>query len=228
MHSAKVYIYGAVQKPGLYHRSSQNNDRNIPLTLADIIAESGGIKYDADTENIRVINTRTGKTKSCNLLQMIKKGDASRDIYLTSEEKIYVPSKNADIQLSDEEFLLIAGSSIAPLDFPVRVNGAVRTPGIHRLNTESPRLHSAIAVAGGYTFGANTKAARIKRITPKGNISTIIVNPDKNDPVLRPDDIVFVSIGKSTVAGKHFGALSGIAGIIYRFFGAYNECNEIF
>lgn len=231
---AKVYIYGAVQKPGLYQKTlptDQANrilDRNTPLSLANVVANAGGIRYDADIQNVQVINIRTGQSKNYNLLDLIKNGDASQDIYLNSEDKVYVPTRDSDAQLSDEDFLLISSSSIAPADFPVRVVGAVTRPGIQLLTSKSPRINSAIAASQGYTLDANMSALQVKRITPKGNVSTIIVNPGKNDIVLRPDDLVQVIDKRATITGRSFGLLAIIFDSVGRFGSAFNEWADMF
>lgn len=226
MRLAKVYIYGAVQRPGLYQKNL--NEKNTPLTLASLITNAGGIKHDADIQNIQVININTGSTKSFNLLQMIKEGDTSQDVYLNSEDKVYVPTRDSEAQLSDEDFLLISSSSIAPQEFPVRVMGAVGKPGLHYLSAASPTIQSAVAACEGYAFTANTKVVQVKRITPKGNISTITVNPDKNDMVLRPNDIVQVTENKSSALSKNFGVLGLIFGSAGKFGGAYNQWADMF
>jgi len=235
LHLAKVYIYGAVQKPGLYQKTlattataGMNLDRNMPMTLANVIANAGGIRYDADIENVQVINIQTGKTKSYNMLELIKNGDASQDIYLNSEDKVYVPVRNSDAQLSDEDFLLISSSSIAPADFPVRVIGAVTRPGIQSLTSRSPRINSAIAASQGYTLDANMKALQVKRITPKGNISTIMVDPNKNDIVLRPDDLIQVTDKRTTLTGRGFTFAGAIFDSVGKFGSAYNSWADMF
>jgi protein involved in polysaccharide export with SLBB domain len=234
LHQAQIYIYGAVQKPGLYQKTpiaAQNPmvlDRNMPLTLANVIASAGGIKYDADIENVQVINTRTGEAKKYNLLSLIKHGDASQDVYLNSEDKVYVPVRNSDAQIADADFLLISSSSIAPADFPVRVIGAVTKPGIQSLTSRSPRINSAIAASEGYTIDANTKALQVRRLTPRGNISTIIVDPNKNDIVLRPDDLIQVTDKRTTVAGRSVGFFGAIFDSVGRFGSAYNEWADMF
>lgn len=231
---AKVYIYGAVQKPGLYQNTpnvtvnSRIYDKNTPVTLANVISNAGGIRYDADIENIQVTNQQTGRTKTYNMLELIKNGDASQDIYLNSDDKVYVPVRNSDAQLSDEDFLLISSSSIAPADFPVRVIGAVAKPGILTLNSKSPRINSAIAASEGYTLDANMKAIQVKRITPKGNISTIIVDPNKNDIVLRPDDLVQVIDKRTALTSRGFGFMGSIFESVGKFGVAFNAWADMF
>lgn len=205
-HVPKIYIYGAIQKPGLYQHYKEGNIakalNSMPLTLASVIAEAGGIKYNADIENIQVINDKTGTKRTYNLLNLIKNGDAAQDIYLSSGDRVFVPFSKTNAMLSDEDFLLVSGSSIAPEEFPVRVKGAVKSPGVHFLTSRSPGVNTAIAASEGFTFNAKKDAVKIHRVTPAGNISTLIVDPAKNDVVLRPNDTIDVYDKRTSVLGK--------------------------
>lgn len=224
-HIPKIYIYGAIQKPGLYQHQ---DNRFVPATLTNVISNAGGIKYNADLENIQVTNSKTGKKNTYNLLKMIRNGDSSQDVYLNSEDKIFIPAHMTNAQLSDEDFILILSSSIAPKEFPVRVRGAVHKPGIHFLTSRSPNLNTAIVFSEGFTIDANIKAVKVQRITPAGNISTIIVNPSENDLVLRPNDIINIVDKRRTVLGKGIRFFDKIAGYLSKFGSAFNQWNYAF
>ncbi len=232
--TAKVYIYGAVQKPGLYQKTfdlkkdNSNFGKNFPLTLANVVVNAGGIKHNADIQNVQVINMLTGENKSYNLLEFLKNGDISQNIYLNSYDKVYVPVNNSDAQLSDEDFLLLVSSSLIPEEFPVRVLGAVKKPGIQFLNSKSPRLNSAIAASQGFTLDAKSNAVMVKRLTPQGNIATIIVNPDINDLILRPDDLIQVIDKRTTPLGKCFDFLKLLLGGNVASMGASVGCSCLF
>lgn len=235
LHTAKVYIYGAVQKPGLYQQDRVvNNDQGkytavVPdLTVASIIANAGGIQYNADLRHIKVTNNETGKNEELDLLKLIENGDVSQDSYLRSGDSIYIPALESDAQISDKDFMLISSSSIAPADFPVRVTGAVSKPGVYRLTSNSPTLNSALAESEGYIPGANKKVITIQRMTPQGNISTFYVDPNKNDLVLRPNDIIVVSDKATSVASKGFDFMGIIMNPFDKFAQSYNDWAEMF
>ena len=104
---AKVYVYGAIYKPGLYQQTRVvNNDattgRQIiitpELTVASVIANSGGIKSNADLRHVRITNNSTTKAEVVDLMRLIKDGDASQDIYLRSGDSIYIPYLDSDAQ----------------------------------------------------------------------------------------------------------------------------------
>lgn len=199
MHSSKIYITGAIQKPGLYEPNSgevaTKTDRyqTSDPTVANVISNAGGIKLNADLANIRISNKETGRDETVNLMRLLEEGDASQDIYLSSGDCVYIPELTSEAQISDKDFLLVASSSIAPQDFPVRVTGAVFRPGVYNIKSNSPGVNSAISYSEGFSPDANRKNVVIQRTTANGNISKIIVNPQKSDMVLRPNDVVFVS-----------------------------------
>lgn len=237
LQSAKVYIYGAVQKPGLYQQqATQTRDPNsatvnttMPqLTVASIVSSAGGIKYNADLRHVRIVNKETNKNEEVDLMKLISEGDTTQDIYLRSGDSIYVPELRTGAQISDDDFKLISSSSIAPATFPVRVIGEVTRPGLQLLTPDSPSLNSAIAASQGYTMNANKKVVTVKRVTPNGNISTFVVDPNKNDLVLRPNDIVVVNDTAAARVGKAFGgystAVSPFAGVA----DAFNGWAEVF
>ncbi|OGI04074.1 MAG: hypothetical protein A2104_00145 [Candidatus Melainabacteria bacterium GWF2_32_7] len=237
MQTAKVYIYGAVQKPGLYQQervtsreiSAGTTSAVTPeLTVASVVANAGGIKYNADLRRIRVTNNATGRNEELDLMKLIEQGDASQDIYLRSGDTVYIPTLESDAQIADRDFMLIASSSLAPADFPVRVIGAVNRPGVHKLTSNSPRLNSAIAASEGYMPEANKKVVTIQRVTPQGNVSTFYVDPNSNDLILRPNDIVVVADKSTSVASRGFDFMGNIISPFGRFADSYNSWAEMF
>ncbi|EKE03272.1 MAG: Polysaccharide export protein [uncultured bacterium] len=237
MHTAKVYIYGAVQKPGLYQqervtaRDGSTGTTAIvtpELTVASVISNAGGIKYNADLRQVKVTNNATGRNEVLDLMNLIENGDASQDIYLRSGDTVYIPTLESNAQIADRDFMLVASSSLAPADFPVRVIGAVNRPGIHKLTSGSPRLNSAIAASEGYMPEANQKVVTIQRVTPQGNVSTFYVDPNKNDLILRPNDIVVVADKSTSVASRGFDFAGTIITPFGRFADSFNSWAEMF
>jgi len=237
LHSAKVYIYGAVQRPGLYQQaatqngqdSNGNSARITPeMTVASVIANAGGIKLNADLRQIKVSNNETGRDETVDLMKMVQNGDVNQDIYLRSGDSIYVPCLDTEAQISDEDFMLISSSSLAPVDFPVRVTGAVSKPGVYNLSSSSPRLNSALASSQGYTPEAKRNLVAIQRLTNNGNVSTFYVNPKKNDVILRPNDLIIVPETSSSAASKGFGLIADILNPVARFGDGFNSWAEMF
>ena len=237
MQAAKVYVYGAVQKPGLYQqeRISTRDDASgrtgsvyPELTVASVIANAGGIKYNADLRHVKVINNATNRNEEIDLMNLIENGDSSQDIYLRSGDSVYIPVLDSDAQIPDRDFMLIASSSLAPADFPVRVVGAVNKPGICKLTSGSPSLNTAIAASEGYKPEANKKVVTIQRVTPQGNVSTFYVDPTKNDLVLRPNDIVIINDKSTSVASRGFDFVGNIINPFGRFADSYNSWAEMF
>ncbi len=205
----KIYIYGAVEKPGLYSSHAEGKPLGtdyLPAlslpTLAGVIEEAGGIDYSADLENVQVINHKTGNRRTYNLLNLIKNGDVAQNIYLSSGDAVYIPVRQTNSRLSDDDFLLISRSSIAPKEFPVRVRGAVRKPGVHYLTSASPGLNTAIASSKGLTFNAKVEEIKIHRMTATGKVDIIVADPDKDDVVLRPNDTINVFDKRKSLWGK--------------------------
>lgn len=230
-HPAVVYVYGAVQKPGMYQQITQSAGKGMadpknPITKTDlnisnVIANAGGITEEADLENVE-ITSETGEKRTVNLWKMLSEGDISQNILLRSGDRVFIPKLEAIAQ-KDEEFKVISNSSIFPETFPVRVIGEVMRAGLYDLPSKTPYINSAIAVASGYNLDANKNAVLVLRKTPKGNISKIFVNPSKNDLLLRPNDIVVVN------AKTYVGSVR-IADYITRFiaptFGVPNAINS--
>jgi len=200
-HPAVVYVYGAVQRPGMFQQNTQASGRGladpknpmvkIDLNIANVIANAGGIKEDADLEHVEVTDKSGGK-KTVNLWKFLHDGDIAQNLLLRSGDKVYIPKLNSVTQ-NDENFKLLANSSIFPETFPVRVIGEVNKAGLYEISSKTPYLNSAVAMASGYTIDANKRSILILRKSPSGNISKIYVNPKKIDLVLRPDDIITVN-----------------------------------
>lgn len=196
-----VYLAGAVNHPGMYQITSntskgQGGSSTIARTdfrLSNILSNSGGVALNADLSQVEIRRERTGEVTVVNLWQMIKEGDQSVDMYLQSGDAIYVPQLAKGIAMSDDDYNTLLKSPIGPGSFPVRVIGGVTTPGIYDLTGNSPLLNSAIAKAGGYKQSGNTKSVAIRRFDSTGeNPTTMILNPEKDDIVLHPNDIVYV------------------------------------
>lgn len=91
--SQQAYISGEVDKPGVL----PIND--VPLTVRDIIAKSGGLKENAS--NYALLTHHKLKTK-IDLDALYRKGDNSQNYVLRGGDSLHIASKNA----SDKVFVM--------------------------------------------------------------------------------------------------------------------------
>jgi polysaccharide export outer membrane protein len=213
-----VYLAGAVQHPGMYqittdvaHSFEQGKPgvNRLDFRLSNILANAGGISLDADIGRIQIVRGDSGDTETVNLWQMLKQGDSSHDPLLSSGDRVVVPSAPA-MSVSDEDFALLLRSAISPKNFPVRVMGQVTTPGTISLPSESPYLNTAIGKAEGILLGSNKHEAVIRRLTHQGNFTEWRINPNQQEVMLRPNDVVFLREMKVYTAGRTMEQVSKI------------------
>ncbi len=217
-----IYLAGAVKHPGMYQLSTGNQNsavgptangpiNRIDLRLSNILANAGGVQMNADLRRIRI--TRHGNVSEesleVDLLKMLQEGDTSQDIMLRSGDSIYIPALPS-MALTDAEYQMLLNSSIGPGTFPVRVLGELEKPGVYELPGNSPYLNSAISQAGGYKDGASRDVIAIRRFTNEHDFSTLYVNPQRADIVLRPNDIVVVGEKRLFKTGKFFDQVNRI------------------
>ncbi len=210
-----IYVAGAVKQPGMYqlHTTSptkgQSSNQGISkndLRLSNVLSNAGGVLLNADLSGIEVKKAYTGDVIHVNLWNMLKTGDSSDDILLQSGDSVFVPGTDK-ISLSDEDYKLLLRSSIGPGSFPVRIIGDVTTPGLYDLSGLSPNLNTVIAKAGGYKVGANTKLIAIRRFE-NDTATTLYVDLEKADTVLKPNDVVLVTPKKLFKAGQFMQAVA--------------------
>jgi len=235
-HPAVVYVYGAVQKPGMYQQVTQTvgigvTDPKNPmiktdLNISNVIANAGGITEDADLEQVE-ITRETGEKKTVNLWKLLNEGDISQNMLLRPGDKVFVPKLTSIVQ-KDEDFKTLANSSIFPETFPVRIIGEVTKAGLYDISSKTPYLNSAIALASGYTIDANKKTILISRRTPKGNISRIYVNPNNVDLVLRPNDIITVNAKSYVGSVRLADYMARFITPIFAIPNTYNTWAEVF
>lgn len=238
-----VYVNGAVQKPGSYELNTdpQNpvskqgkNDviieRKTPL-LSNILVAAGGVKYNADLENISIKNSLTGKEFKINLLGLLE-GDTNQDVYLLPRDVVNVPELPTSYGVSDSHYKKFVRAVFSPGRVPVKVLGYVNNPGLIYLNTsDSLNLNAAISSAGGY-FDRNEsqnppKKVYISRTDKNGKLTTKVVNPMENDLMLRPNDVIYVPETTRPVIVKMFKDLERIIRPIHTFADTYNEWSLI-
>lgn len=206
-----VYIFGAVQKPGNYQQMTQVSkyfaDSKNPIvrtdfSLTNVIANAGGLANDADISNITVTSADK-KEKKVNLWRFLKDGDVSQNLRMRTGDVISVPALKSGL-INDDDYKLLARTSLAPESFPVRVVGEVQRGGTFNLTGESPYLNTAIANASGYTIEGNKSVVVVYRKAANDKLARIFVNPFKQDFVLRPNDVV--EVRKRTLSKFVYGA----------------------
>lgn len=215
-----VYLAGAVMHPGVLQAGTTNSSSagtadadgkssggssstvssRMDFRISNVLAAAGGVKLSADLANVMI--TRDNQPyKTINLWDMLKKGENSADIMLQNGDSVYIPEL-PEQALDDETYQLLLSSAIGPKTFPIRIIGEVKQPGVYELNGTSPYLNSAIAKSGGYNLGANRKVVALRRFTSQDKFSTLMIDPDKHDFMLRPNDVIYVSELKTYQAGR--------------------------
>lgn len=203
-HIPKIYLFGAVMHQGLYqplHKAELTNTQSInnisetdlessKLTLSHVLANAGGVDYNANLTNIQVLK-QTGKILHTNLIDFLLNKNISQDLLLEEGDIIQVPKLNT-FNCGDTEFLALSSAGIYPQQFPIRILGEVEKPGMFYLSTDTPYLNSALALASGLKTNAISKAISVTRRNADNQLYTMTINPKKHDLILRPNDIIEV------------------------------------
>jgi len=205
----QVYVTGEVMHPGSYEMVTDmlrmqmvTNiadgvliERKLPL-LTNILVASGGLKYDADVEHVKVHNRFDDSTYVVNLLDLLQGNNTSQDMFMIAGDSIEVPKLPTPYALSEDKYKAMLGSSVFQKEIPVRVFGYVNKPGVIMLDgAQSANLNSAIMNAGGYLASeASYSPTRVfvSRVDGNGHLATREVDPRHEDMILRPNDVVYV------------------------------------
>ena len=171
--SKKVYILGAVGKPGSYKLLGRQ-------TVLQLISDAGGLIEDAGDEIIVIRQHKDGSSKTLRILidDLILKGDARLNIPLEPNDIVNIP-------VDKTVFIYVFGQ--------VRKPGALN---VKKLNI--PTLLQVIAQAGGFSERASKRGVLIKRIDKDGKEQKIKVNVKdiikgkKKDIQLKENDVVYV------------------------------------
>ena len=239
-----VYLTGAIVSPGSYELNTDTSysnsytseqrtvaiDRKTPL-LTNILGAAGGITPDADLENIEISNKYDGTKYNVNLLDLVNKGNSAQDIYLMSGDIVYVPKLSTTYAIDSQKYNDFAASTFSRKQIPVRVMGYVNNAGLVMLNaSDSPRLNTAISMAGGYLYGSTSppKSVIISRMDNNGKLTSAKVNPMKNDVVLLPNDIVFVPEKASSGIARGFDYLLRVVNPVSSFATGYSNMDYVF
>ena len=220
--------YQQMTQVSKYFADSKNPIVRTDFSLTNVIANAGGLANDADISNITVTSADK-KEKKVNLWRFLKDGDVSQNLRMRTGDVISVPALkssliNPDFKagtdmrtgdvisvpalksglINDDDYKLLARTSLAPESFPVRVVGEVQRGGTFNLTGESPYLNTVIANASGYTIEGNKSVVVVYRKAANDKLARIFVNPFKQDFVLRPNDVV--EVRKRTLSKFVYGA----------------------
>ncbi|MDJ0626112.1 MAG: polysaccharide biosynthesis/export family protein [Candidatus Caenarcaniphilales bacterium] len=213
-HPGVAFLSGAVMNPGMveiatYHGNPHDTEVNyglarLSMRILNILHYGGGVRFNADLENVTVTRTHNEKTIKVNLLKALTGEDPTQDVWIEYNDRIHIPflSPKQQQMMSKEDYLTIINSVIAPKDFPVRVIGWVEEPNVHFIKGLSPYLNSAIAQAGGFSRDAHKKKVVIRRFYNEDTFKTFMVNAEKHDVLLHPNDIVYIPELKIYKAGR--------------------------
>lgn len=215
------YLTGAVNRQGPFQMSTNaheqayaiNNEtssRRLDLVLSNILSNAGGVTLKADLSQVQIKHRDGDAIKTVNLWKVLRQGSANDDPWLDPGDTVFVPELPAHGTMSDEDFKLLANSVLAPKGFPVRVIGEVKNPALIKLEGDSPYLSSALALTGGFAPQALKTAVAVRRFTDDTHFSTMFVNPQKMDVLLRPNDVVFIGESKLYKTGRFMREASEI------------------
>ena len=176
--SKKIFILGAVEKPGVYPLRGQER-------LLEIISIAGGIQNEKAGKFILIWrqksrgengskNSGNGRLIKIGLERLLQQGDMNLNVPLINRDVVFVPQA---------EYIYIIGE--------------VKKPGSYKF-TENITILETITMAGGFTPIASPNKTRIIRIE-EGEERTIfvrmkdIIKGEKSkDIVLKSGDIVVV------------------------------------
>jgi polysaccharide biosynthesis/export protein len=186
--SKKVYITGAIEKPGLYALEGTT-------TLLELIAKAGGFTKDRGNiayvlkSSLKEINQNKAidqlvhekKSIEVNLKELLDQGITSRNIELEADDVIYI----RPTAFSDQT------------QYKVYVLGKVEKPGVFDFQEGLTALDACI-LAGGFAKYAAPNRTVITRRESNEAQQTINVNLEKvrkgeeKDILLRPGDRIYV------------------------------------
>lgn len=185
----KVFVAGAVTKPGIYKlddgngsvaganeieqktRYGQFNGTGFPLF--QLIQLVGGLKPRADITKITVTRGNGLGKKVFNLQKLISGNEPFQEFDLQSGDTVFVPvAENPKLQAQNHSDLL---GWLAYQEVPVSVVGEAKKPGNFILSNGSTIL-DAIGNAGGLNEVGTLKKIRLSRFDGNGKYNTEIYN----------------------------------------------------
>lgn len=186
--SKKVYITGAIEKPGLYPLEG-------PTSLLEVLARAGGVTKERGNlafilkaslkelkENKEIDQlVHQKQAVQVNLRELLDQGIMARNIELEADDVVYIqPASLSDLTR-----------------YKIYVLGKVEKPGVYDFQEGLTAL-DACTLAGGFAKYAAPNRTVITRREPGDSQQTININLDKvrkgdeKDVLLKPGDRIYV------------------------------------
>ncbi len=232
-----IVITGEVKSPGLYtldhkdskyyiNKGTESFPNLIGPKLFDALKLAKGVSNNADISKIKIIrknsiNQGGGKISTdINLLNLLKEGDQSQNIFLNDGDNIIVPKSKNPIK---EQILSINKTNLNPDKITVYISGNVESPGIFELK-RGATLNQAIASAGGNKIFSGK--VNFLRFNDDGSNTQNSFNFKKNaksnslyNPILMEGDIINVN---KNIIGSTTKVLNEISAPILTGYGLYS------
>jgi polysaccharide biosynthesis/export protein len=201
-----IAVVGEVNRPGTYILSSMKAasqatpstlGAGIRPTITQALQQAGGITQIADIRNIAIRRkNNAGQVKNISLdLSKLLDGDISQDLVLQQNDTIVIPTATS---LEAAEASKRNSASFAPNEMRVNVVGEVERPGMMTV-VPNTTLNQALLASGGFNRRAKKSNVELIRLNPNGTMTkqSIAINlaqgiDDKNNPMLRNNDIILV------------------------------------
>lgn len=169
--SQRVFALGQVTRPGIVPIT------DVPLTVTDLISQTGGLTPDADLSGATLLSR--GQTRPVNLYALYYEGDTSQDLRLSPGDILTVPENRYN---------------------KIFVLGEVTTPLSRVMPRGRMSLAEALSDAGGFNpLSANTGQMYVIRNGPNNRPQIWHLNAASPDALvladrfdLQPRDIVYV------------------------------------
>jgi polysaccharide export outer membrane protein len=184
-------------------------------TVSRAIQLAGGITATADVRNIQIRRTtKTGSEQKMNLnFWKLLQGDPNQDTIVQEGDTIIIPTST---DINPAEATALADASFSPATIQVSVVGEVKNPGAVSLQPNTP-MNQAILTAGGFNDSrARKSSVELVRLNPDGTVTKQRLPIDlaqginnKNNPILRNNDIVVVGRSGTARVGDTIGTLFG-------------------
>ena len=235
-----VAVVGEVQRPGSYlvtqgeAQAGGGQDTNLPNisgqpTVTRALQQAGGITPQANVRNVIIRRpTRTGKEQIINidLWRLLTSGDIDQDVIVQDGDTIVFPTAT---EVNPAEATQLATTTLSPSQIQVNVVGEVKNPGAIQIRPNSS-LNQALLAAGGFNDArASDGKVDLIRLNPDGSVTKRLVKVDltagineQTNPILRSNDVVFVSRSGIAKTGDTINTIGGPLGSILgvlRFFG---------
>lgn len=222
-----ILISGEVNRPGSYLVTGggvgTDGKGRLP-TATQAIQQAGGITQFADIRSIqirRVTRSGTAQIIAVNLWQLLRMGDLNQDVVLQDGDIIIIPPAK---EISPAESTELATASFAPNSMQIYVLGELGKPLLQNgftvpLNTP---LNQVLLAAGGFNFARSKRdSIDLIRLNRDGTVTKRTINIDlsqgineKNNPILRNNDVIIVQ--RNSIARNYdtFQQLSVISGSV--------------